>query len=369
MMLSKPETLNKPVTRISEVISQKYFPSLNGLRGISIIIVVMCHLNLVWNFWYLTIFNGPLGVCIFFVLSGFLITTLCLKEQKQAGSLSLKNFYIRRVLRILPVAYLYVFVVFLLDQFFNLQIPWFQYLGAIFFVNNVSYFRSHHDVAQLGHYWSLSVEEQFYIIFPFILKWNRKVFFWCLLFIIIVLPILCTLAEVFKSIDVGVIYYFTHYFIKFQAIAVGCLLAILAFNGKLDNRWFLSSYKVAGNLIAVFLIFYLSFDSFYSVKSIFINLIIAILIAYIVISNIVPSEDFIYRFLNYRFLSLIGILSYSIYIWQQVFIIKDDRLPRLLNSLPFNLIFLAIVSSLSYFFYEKYFLKLKTKFSRLKANN
>src|SRR5438067_13501882 len=92
----KLDTLKKPIPVLSDAINNKYYPSLNGIRGISIIIVVIFHLNLSSSYLYQLIFNGALGVNIFFVLSGFLITSLCLKEKNDTGSLSLTNFYIRR---------------------------------------------------------------------------------------------------------------------------------------------------------------------------------------------------------------------------------------------------------------------------------
>jgi peptidoglycan/LPS O-acetylase OafA/YrhL len=80
--------LNEPITLVSSAINQTHYPSLNGLRGVSIIIVLMFHLHLSWNDSYFLFFNGPLGVNIFFVISGFLITTLCLKEKSLTGNLS-----------------------------------------------------------------------------------------------------------------------------------------------------------------------------------------------------------------------------------------------------------------------------------------
>ena len=108
----------------------------------------------------------------------------------------------------------------------------------------------------MGHYWSLFVEEQFYIIFPFILKIKPKVFFYALLFIVIGLPLLCTLQAFIPQLNNGAMYAFTHYFIKFQAISVGCLFSVISMNKRLDFQW-LKSYKLIGNLIALFFIFYI----------------------------------------------------------------------------------------------------------------
>jgi len=365
MAFNKTHVPRTKIKLVSEAIAEKYYPSLNGLRGLAIIMVVMSHLALSWERWYLVCFDGGLGVNIFFVLSGFLITSLCLNEQKTTGTLSLKNFYIRRILRIFPVAYLYLAVLLALDFIFRLQIPVFQYLGAMFYVMDLSYFRRNHFTPEVSHYWSLSVEEQFYIIFPFILKKSRTAFYYSVLFIVLVLPLVCWLQELIKPLNEGVFYLFTHILVKFQSIATGCLLALLAFNKHLDHNW-MFRYKVAVNVVAIFFIFYLGYDTLYSFKAVYVNLIIAVLTGYVIVSNMVPASNLIFRILNSRVLSTVGILSYSIYIWQQLFTFGSAKLPKYMVTFPGNVIFIAVISSLSYFFYEKYFLTLKSKFSSLK---
>lgn len=359
VVISKPQS-------VSDAIDEKYYPSLNGLRGISIIIVLMAHLHLSRNPIYLRCFNGALGVDIFFVLSGFLITSICLKEYKLTGNLLLKNFYVRRILRIIPVAYLYIVAIIVLNILFKLQIPYFQFINAALFLMNSSYFQKHNYTPELVHYWSLSVEEQFYIIFPFILKKSFSVFFIYTLLIVLLLPIFCGFQLLFKIPDHGYLYLFMRLLFKFQAIAVGCLLAMLAFKKHLNYKWLLC-YRTIGNLAAVFIILYLQYDPWYGVKAVYTNLIISSLIAYIIISNIVPSRGVIFKLLNSRWLSFIGLLSYSIYIWQEVFTFGSSKLPWYMITFPYNLVFILGISCLSYFFFEKYFLKLKHKFSKLKT--
>jgi peptidoglycan/LPS O-acetylase OafA/YrhL len=352
---------------LSHAVNQKYYPSLNGLRAFSILLVIMAHLGLSKRGSYSVLFNGALGVNVFFVISGFLITTLCIKERNLTGKLSLKNFYIRRFLRIFPVAYLYILVIMLLSYFFGFRIPGFQLLGAALYIMNFSYFKTHHFTWLTAHYWSLSLEEQFYIIFPFILKWSPKVFLWAILFVVAALPVLCTLQEHFPVINQGAFLIFTHYFIQFQSIAVGCLFSLLCFKKIFDRKW-ISSCKIFGNILAVLFILYLRCDDSYSIRAVYVNLIIAVLIGYIIITNIMPGTDFIFRLLNIRAIAFIGILSYSIYIWQQLFMFKVSPLPWAMVNFPFNVLFLFAFSCLSYFFYEKYFLGLKKKFTRIKTS-
>ena len=103
-------------------ISKSHLPSLDGLRGISILLVVISHTFGDKKPFY----NGGFGVSIFFVISGFLITLLLLQEKYTTGSVSLKNFYIRRFLRIFPVAYLYLVVLLVLNSTSDEWLPVFH---------------------------------------------------------------------------------------------------------------------------------------------------------------------------------------------------------------------------------------------------
>ena len=139
-------------------------PSLDGLRAISIAMVIFGHLvgtrgfpitRLHYDF-------GNLGVRVFFVISGFLITHLLLKEQAKIGVISLAGFYKRRALRIFPAFYAYLFVVVALTHFGVIDVSRGDALAA------ASYTMNYHPVRawQVGHLWSLSVEEQFYLLWP-----------------------------------------------------------------------------------------------------------------------------------------------------------------------------------------------------------
>lgn len=366
------ETLSADITSVPEALQPSYLFSLNGVRGIAIILVVMSHLQLCRNSYYdyyQMFFNGQLGVNIFFVLSGFLITTLCLKEKVITGDLSLRKFYTRRILRIFPVAYLYIAVVLVLNYWLNLKIPTFQFLGAAFYILNLSYFRRHESSALLGHYWSLATEEQFYLIFPFFIKKSFKTFVLLILFLVILLPLVCTLQEFWKPANTEILYAFTHMAIKFQGIAVGCLFSILSFKIK-SYHDIIGRYKILGNVLALSLMIFLQLNFFYSIKAIYTNLFISLLIGYFITSNIKPAKDVIFKLLNSRILSWLGILSYSIYIWQQMFAFGDLSFPILIRTFPYNAIFILTAACLSYYLFEKRFLKLKSKFkARLGGNN
>ncbi|MHB8208821.1 acyltransferase family protein, partial [Mucilaginibacter sp.] len=175
------------VTTIPPFLLEKYIPSLDGFRAFSIILVIISHLS--FNFQNSVLFKlelGGFGVSIFFVISGFLITLLLLKEKSKYGKISLSNFYVRRFLRILPVAYLFILVLILLNNFLSLHISYEYFIPPIFFVKNffpITFW-------SVDHYWSLSVEEQFYLIFPFILSYSFKKYIKITFSLIFLIPLI-----------------------------------------------------------------------------------------------------------------------------------------------------------------------------------
>ncbi len=353
------------IRTVPAILQTSYYPSLNGLRGIAIVMVVLSHLALTSRYYYDFLFNGKTGVLVFFVLSGFLITTLCIKEKVITSSISLKNFYIRRALRIFPVAYLYILVIIILNLVFKLDIHYINITGAaLYLMDFSSYFRKHHFSWFTGHYWSLAVEEQFYLFVPLILKKQFKLYLLLILFIVFVLPLFIYLQSVFPVLNTGILYAFTHVMDKFQGIAVGSLCSVLMFKYPIAKRAF--SLKPLTNLLAVFLIIFLQYDDFFSLKSVFSGLVICFLIGYLIMSNINQGNDFIFRILNSKLLMLIGVLSYSMYIWQQIFTSNDPKLPFFMVTYPYNIFWIIVVSFLSYYCYEKFFLKQKARFTTVK---
>ena len=138
-----------------------HLPSLDGFRGISIITVLIFHILLKQHKPY---FHGDFGVEIFFVISGFIITTLLIKEQVKSRDVSLKNFYIRRILKILPIAYLYLLAITICNAYYHHLAPR-EIISAALFLKNTDLIPTIAN-GSTGHFWSLSVEEQFYLIWP-----------------------------------------------------------------------------------------------------------------------------------------------------------------------------------------------------------
>ncbi len=157
----------------SSLDKKRYMPGLDGLRTISVLAVIAYHLNLSWAS------GGFLGVGVFFVLSGYLITDQLMANWQDTGRLDLKGFWIRRIRRLMPGLFLMLGIVtlylFLYDRSMLISLKG-DILSAVLYFNNwwlifrqVSYFESFGPPSPIGHLWSLAIEEQFYLLWPLIL--------------------------------------------------------------------------------------------------------------------------------------------------------------------------------------------------------
>ena len=132
---------------------------LDGLRAISIALVLYCHAR--EGYWLSA--NASFGVSVFFVISGFLITWLLCAEEEKTNTISLPSFYVRRAIRILPPAFLFLAVVGILGALKMADVQGGDLLRSVLFVRNLVPGGVH-----TGHFWSLSIEEQFYLFWPLI---------------------------------------------------------------------------------------------------------------------------------------------------------------------------------------------------------
>ena len=153
------------------MLKKEYIPSLNGIRAISIMMVVLFHLRA--NHFYdfqnplarqlgLIFINGELGVNIFFIISGYLITTLLIQEKESTGNISLQAFYIKRTFRIFPAYYALLLVYVVLQSVGYLHLPGVTWLSLLTYTKQ--FFSA--DIHEVGHIWSLCVEELFYLVYP-----------------------------------------------------------------------------------------------------------------------------------------------------------------------------------------------------------
>ena len=215
--------------------------SLDGLRAIAIIMVLLSHSirtmpkAISGNFFYQFISNPDLGVRIFFVISGYLITKLLIAEKERTGSINIKHFYIRRFFRIFPVFYLYILVILVLKyaffpdiiQSYSDAVP-----AALYIWNYKHLFIKTYGHANwiFGHLWSLSMEEQFYLLWPFVfsllyIKTSVSKFTKIVLVAMIIMPFLRLLTYYLMPNSRGEIVMMLH--TGGDAILIGCFGALV----------------------------------------------------------------------------------------------------------------------------------------------
>jgi peptidoglycan/LPS O-acetylase OafA/YrhL len=346
---------------IPDFLKKKEFPALNGFRALAIIAVIVSHFFMGRDNAFTELFSGYWGVQFFFVISGFLITTLLLRERSRNGSISFRKFYVRRALRIFPVAYLYIFTIFILSRLLGIEVGENSFITAALYIRNLPILNEIYEW-YLGHYWSLSVEEQYYLYIPFALAvFSIRIF----LFGVIGLVMLA-LGTIFLhyhvvplDITVG---FFSSLLGEQIAMLVGSACAVLVTYKKLTIPKFNSLVCFALILGSALI---MSRTHFSSIPSLVKPLFAAIVLSVLLVAAIQHESGLLYAVLNNRLIVGIGLLSYSLYIWQQAFVFAPifgffgfgKNIGGLLN-LPL----LFLVAAASYYLYEKRFLKLKDRF-------
>ena len=308
------------------------------------------------------VWSGTLGVRVFFVISGFLITYLLLNEQARTGHVSLGLFYKRRMLRIFPVFYAFLLFVLVITTLIHRDFSTAEWLSAASFTRN--YFPGHWT---LGHLWSVSVEEQFYLLWPLVLttlKTERKLRLASYV-VIVAAPFIRIALHVSPWPWIGDYAFFTHC----DSLMFGCLLAILV-AGEMRERIhnFLKEYRRATQIVliaAIYLTWMLSQHGVLGYLTVpFGPTLQSAATAGIIASVVLAEEGTIYRFLNHPAMMEVGIISYGLYIWQQFFLYPAPYPDGDLwwRAFPQNILITFMVAALSYRLIEKPFLKLKNKF-------
>ena len=344
-------------------------PSLDGLRGLAVIMVLIAHglhacepsVRRVLRY----AGNGTLGVNVFFVLSGFLIYNLSVREIRKTGSFNWKMFYLRRVLRIFPCFYLYLGTLFALAAAGLIQVNWQMMLAASTFSLNYRHVWDPSgeilDYSVVGHYWTLALEEQFYLTWPLlILLFKRRT----------LLPVLVTILVAAPFVR-GAFYFLTPgsrgylgsmFHTGFDVIAAGVLLGELMGRPAARDRLLrLASSRllVAGSV--VFLIFVSPIlarrlgGTYTMVAGRSLELLA---ICLVIVAAVSFPGTATHRFLNWRPLAFIGVLSYSLYIWNALFLFDHGRFV----PFPLNYACIAVVAVLCHYLVEKPFLRLKDRF-------
>ena len=367
-------------TSLPQSASLSRIPSLDGLRALSIFLVVALHtlqrysldhpVSLVWY----ALFNGENGVFIFFEISGFLITSLLLQEHQKRGSISLRGFYLRRAFRILPPLYFYIGVIVLLGLAGRIVLTRVDILSSMFFYHNIS---GTDAMWSVEHLWSISVEEQFYLIWPFVLVYSLRRPGWAgrvaasvgPIAIILISPILRVLLS--RSHNPA-FHHFGISFFKFDFIMFGCLAALFQHTPRFETIYRAATrvWWLAPLLILVFSGLTARYQNYFDLP-IGYTLNGAAVAVFLLWCTRNPQSA-VGRVLNWGPIVQIGVLSYSIYIWQTLFLHANNvqifgtqpGLRQWISTFPGNWLCFLMAAYLSYYLVEQPSLRLRARVIR-----
>jgi len=345
-----------------------YLPTLDGWRAVSIALVILHHYPVRCTVPFLggvlqTLSNvGEVGVDLFFAISGLLICSRLLDEESKFGKISVKGFYLRRFFRIFPAAQLYLLVVLILAVFHRIPLVPADWFGALFFFRNYTmlweYLR-HSPLAlhwYTGHFWSLSMEEHFYLILPAVLVAFRRTRLW-------VLGGLAVSVALWRVVLAHLLH--RDYQFNFRtdthvdALLIPAMIALALFpllRNETAKRY-LPAWSFPIFVILEIGLLATRVPPFLTWQAIVIPLLI---LSTVLHPNSIPGS--ILEFLPIRW---IGWISYSLYLWQQLFfgtnLVGSPQGIAFLRQPPISLAALMLCATFSYYVVEKPFIRLGHK--------
>lgn len=359
----------------SDYLERKYFPALDGLRALSIVSVIWYHVPELRPLWR----TGYLGVHLFFVISGFLITTLLLREKARRGSISLKNFYIRRTLRIFPAYYL-TLGLYLIACY---SVPALRETALGNYIHNLPSFLTYTSnwfvdpwapgLVVFVPAWSLATEEQFYLFWPWIVALTRSVR------IPVVVMSLLIIGSQLVKVAFGYQFFLSGHSLPVvilnsvsTAICLGCLLAITLDSPKafgiarriLGAPW---SAPVFFGLM-LFVATVPNDDTLHVGRMLWIVAAMTLAVG----SFTIAPATYISTLLTNRPIRYLGTISYGLYLYHAFGLNIAERVVGWAKPYPalYFCIILATdiaIASLSYYLFERRFLNLKDRLTRRKV--
>lgn len=368
----------------------RYIIELDGLRGIAILLVMIYHFS---TYKFIThnvldraithIFKtGWIGVILFFVLSGFLITSILLNSKNSDHYFS--TFYIKRLLRIFPLYYLYLALV-----FFVIYPLFFDHASSVeqskmvvakdaqvwfwFYLANIKEFISGTFFGgSVSHLWSLSIEEQFYVVWPIIVLFFPVKNLKFLSIVLVIIAVILRIVFYFKGISPGLIYSFT--LTRMDSIIMGALVAIIVYQGTVIKYNRVKIIFIIFTLLSIGMLYSLgkragSHAIIYTIGFSIIGIAFALLV-----TLLQSPTPFLFRYLfSNKILVFFGKYSYALYLihpFVKQLVTRYLPIPgtSLGSIFPIGLFFIVICfcvsitfALLSWNLYEKWFLKLKKR--------
>lgn len=367
--------------------NQIYFEHLDVVRFLAAILIVILHTYEAWTGWYGEIgflSNGTykelsvvgsfvnqffknfgIGVDVFFLLSGFLITYILLEEKKRFGKINIKNFIIRRTFRIWPLYFLLIALAPFIVSYLDADQP--NYLANALFIGNFEIIETQRWTYPFSHFWSICIEEHFYLIWPFIIAFSPKKHLLKIFAALILLSILFRMY-VFQTQDTPWFSLFAHTLSRIDVLVIGAIAAYYysqkAFNFSLPKylRVLLYIILVSALLIEPVVLW----DTMYlaAFKKYFFMALISVLLL-----DFNFNPDYKHRLKKQSLIHYFGKVSYGIYMFSNIlilFVIKKIMWKFELNNVYIffilNISLSIIIPIISYELFEKHILKLNKKF-------
>lgn len=331
--------------------SSRYMPGLDGLRAIAVIAIIIYHLNPRW------LPGGFLGVDTFFVISGYLITSLLLREYYNTQMIDLKNFWIRRLRRLIPavffmvgavITYVLIFESGMIRTVKEDGIAAFIYMSNWWYIiEDVSYFEAA-EPRPLMHLWSLAIEEQFYIIWPVILlilllKVKNYKYIMMIVFLMTVISLIWMMMLTLPYEDNSRVYFGTD--TRLQTLLLGVLLAYIwpPFRLKRDIgpkiKIWIDGIGIGALLILI--IFFITVDDsshwiYYG------GLYLITLVTLLLIASSVHPSTILPKILGNPLFLWVGTRSYSLYLWHYP-IITLININFVQGQIPFYIVLLQVL--------------------------
>lgn len=361
-----------------------YFPNLNGLRFIAAMMVIIHHIEFIKTWFNVSnSYNvpsieiiGKLGVILFFVLSGFLITYLLLAEEHTFCRINIRKFYLRRVLRIWPLYFLIIILaLYIIPHFHIFALPIFDnnpvinnvmlfaLLYATFFPNlGLAFFG---NTSYAAHTWSIGTEEQYYLLWPIVLRFfkkNRLVLMFCVILSYLLIAFILN-SKFSDSLP------YKNNFILFwssfniDCMAIGGIFAIILYEKLRFLPLILNNYLFYFVIILLLLLIgkgvYIPWGMHYEFYAVLFG---------ITILNFAANPH-IKLSLEYKPLHFLGKISYGLYMYHPiciVFCLKAlfyFKIYNTANMYLFCIVSIIVIATLSYLYFESFFIKMKSKYT------
>jgi len=358
--------MNRPLL-VGDVLARPHLPALDGIRAIAVGVVMAFH------FAPATGIPGDLGVTLFFVLSGFLITSLLRREWRERESVSLRDFYLRRVLRIFPAYYAFLGGVAILMLASGRSWPPGQGWAALVFMTDYYDALVHDSSSSIAHLWSIGTEEKFYLLWPLafmiLARKGRAFALYSLGFTVAAIAIWRSAGLLFLD---GTVEYAYHAFeTRADSLVIGCLLSF-ALESKVGSRaaasvsayWWMPLLTIVA--IAVVRLPVSSANLFHYSAGFTVE---AALAAVLIVQLMLLSASWPWRWLELPGTRYLGRISYPLYLWHPIAWFVGSALPIPPVLQVFAMVLGSIgLASASYYLVEKPFLRMKRRFERVRTS-